>query len=194
MTFLFDIGNVLLKLHFENYHAKVLGDANAPLPDKLGVLKDPYETGQISDNEFVTKSLQILKSDLSPQDYTKAWQDIFSPNDPMWEVVEKLQADGHRLILFSNTNALHSTFFLEKYEVFQHFPHHHFSQEVGAIKPHDDFYQKAIDTYDLIPAETAYLDDLPENIATGKAFGFQSWQYDLNDHASCLDWLKSLGI
>ncbi|MDG2323476.1 MAG: HAD-IA family hydrolase [Akkermansiaceae bacterium] len=194
MTFLFDIGNVLLKLHFENYRAKVLGDANTPLPDKLGILKDPYETGHISDNEFVTKSLQILKSNLSPQDYTEAWQDIFSPNVPMWEVVEKLQTDGHRLILFSNTNALHSTFFLEKYEVFQHFPHHHFSQEVGAIKPHDDFYQKAVDTYDLIPAETAYLDDLPENITTGKAFGFQSWQYDFNAHASCLDWLKSLGV
>lgn len=194
MTFLFDIGNVLLKLHFEKYRAKVLGDANTPLPDELGILKDPYETGQISDDEFVTKSLKILKSNLSPQDYTEAWQDIFSPNDPMWEVVEKLRTDGHRLILFSNTNALHSTFFLEKYEVFQHFPHHHFSQEVGAIKPHDDFYQKAVDTYDLIPVETAYLDDLPENIATGKAFGFLCWQYDFNDHTSCLDWLKSLGI
>jgi len=194
MTFLFDIGNVLLKLHFENYHAKVLGDANAPLPGELGVLKDPYETGRISDEEFVTRSLEILKSGLTRQAYTDAWQDIFSPNAPMWEVVERLHSDGHRLILFSNTNALHTTYFLKKYRIFQHFHHHHFSQEVGAIKPHDDFFHKAVNSFNLVPAETAYLDDLPENIATGNRFGFKSWQYDFNDHAPCLDWLNSLRV
>ena len=192
MTFLFDIGNVVLKLHFENFHRKVLGAPNAPIPSELDKLKDPYETGEISDDEFVSRSLQILNSDLSPDVFTEAWQDIFSPNTPMWDVVNQLHADGHRLILFSNTNALHSTHFLEKYEVFQHFHHHHFSQEVSAIKPHADFYQKAVETYDLVPSETAYLDDLPENIATGKDFRFHSWQYDFNNHEACLDWLKSL--
>lgn len=194
MNFLFDIGNVLLKLHFENFHTRVLGDPAAPVPAGLDELKDPYETGKISNEEFVTQSLQILNSDLSPQEFTDAWLNIFSPNTPMWELVEKLRNNGHRLILFSNTNALHSNFFLKEYEVFDHFPHHHFSQEVGAIKPYDDFYQKAVETYDLAPGDTIYLDDLPDNIATGKAFGFHSWQYDFNRHEACLDWLKQFDL
>ncbi len=190
MTFLFDIGNVLLKLHFERFHQAVLGAPDAPLPDDLLALKDPYETGAITCDQFVTQSLAILQSDLSPSEFTAAWEDIFTLNQPMWEVVRRLHKEGHRLILFSNTNAIHARAFLKKFPDFSLFHHHHFSQEVGAIKPNDDFYQKAIDTYQLIPNETLYFDDLPENIDTGKRLGFQSWQYDLTDHQAALDWLE----
>ena len=192
MTFLFDIGNVLLKLHFENFHRKVVGHEQAPLPSQLAQLKDPFETGAITDEEFVTRSVELLGDQITPEAFTEAWLNIFSLNDPMWEVVQKLHHDGHRLILFSNTNGLHTRHFLGKYPGFSLFHHHHFSQEVGAIKPHADFYQKAVDTYQLDPADTAYLDDLPENVATGKQFGFQCLQYDLNDHEACLKWLDSL--
>lgn len=191
MTFLFDIGNVLLKLHFENFHRKVLGQANAPLPSSLDALKDPFETGALSDEEFVARSVELLGPDLTPEIFTEAWQDIFSLNDPMWDVVRMLHQGKHRLILFSNTNGIHTRYFLSKYPEFSLFDHHHFSQEVGAIKPHPEFYQKAVDTYQLDPADTLYLDDLPENIATGKEFGFHSWQYDLNDHDACLKWLAA---
>ena len=190
MTFLFDIGNVLLNLHFERFHDAVLPAHLDDLAESLLSLKDPYETGRISNDEFVQRSLDFLKSDLDPKFFASAWQDIFSPNAPMWKVAQKLHADGHRLILFSNTNALHAEKFLADHSVFSLFHHHHFSQEVGAIKPHPDFYQVAIDEYDLSPKETIYLDDLPENIATGRDFGFQSFQYDLNDHEACLAWLR----
>ena len=190
MTFLFDIGNVLLNLHFERFYDAVLPAHLDDFPEAMLSLKDPYETGVISDDEFVSRSLNFLKSDLSAEKFSAAWQDIFSPNKPMWEVAEKLHTEGHRLILFSNTNALHAEKFLADHAIFALFHHHHFSQDVGAIKPHPDFYQVAIDEYDLSPKETIYLDDLPENIATGRDFGFQSFQYDLNDHEACLEWLK----
>jgi FMN phosphatase YigB (HAD superfamily) len=136
MTFLFDIGNVLLKLHFENFHRKVVGHEQAPLPSQLAQLKDPFETGAITDEEFVTRSVELLGDQITPEAFTEAWLNIFSLNDPMWEVVQKLHHDGHRLILFSNTNGLHTRHFLGKYSGFSLFNHHHFSQEVGAIKPH----------------------------------------------------------
>jgi len=194
MTFLFDIGNVLLKLHFERFHNIILGAPDAPLPDNLISLKDPYETGAITCDEFVTQSLNTLKNGLTPECFTRAWEDIFSLNEPMWEVVRHLNEKGHRLILFSNTNAIHARHILATYPEFSLFDHHHFSQEVGALKPHDPFYQKALEHYDLVPAETFYLDDLLENIAAGKRFGFQSWQYDFQNHQACLDWLKRQGI
>ncbi|MGJ8698262.1 MAG: HAD-IA family hydrolase [Verrucomicrobiaceae bacterium] len=190
MTFLFDIGNVLLNLHFDRFHNAVLPVGEEELPPGMAPLKDPLETGSISNDEFVSRSLDILKTNLSPQEFIRAWQDVFSINNPMVRVVDQLKADNHRLILFSNTNGLHAERFLAEYRVFDHFDHHHFSHDVGAIKPHPDFYQVAIDEYDLTPSETIYLDDLPENIATGRDFGFQSFQYDINDHQPCLDWLR----
>jgi putative hydrolase of the HAD superfamily len=194
MTFLFDIGNVLLKLHFERFHQAVVGAPDAPLPSGLGSLKDPFETGRMSDDEFVDRSLAVLPSDLTRESFVAAWQDIFSANDPMWAVVEQLKGSDHRLILFSNTNNLHAEAFLTRFRVFDHFHHHHFSHNVGALKPEPEFYQRAIDDFKLVPGETFYLDDLPENIATGREFGFTSWQYDHHDHGACLDWFDRHNI
>ena len=197
MTFLFDIGNVLLKLHFERFHQVVFG-LPTPLPPEphipkiLDNINAPYETGELSCDDFVTRSLAAIPQKLTSPEFIAAWNDIFSLNAPMWDVVRHLKENGHRLILFSNTNTLHARAFLAQHSEFSLFDHHHFSQDVGANKPHDAFYQKALDQYHLVPAETFYLDDLPANIATGKRFGFQSWQYNLNDHPACLDWLSKI--
>lgn len=190
MTILFDIGNVLLNLHFERFHETVLSDGQTNLPEEMLALKDPYESGQISDEDFITRSLDLLDSPLTREEFTSAWQDIFSLNKPMWDVVRQLQAANHRLILFSNTNAIHAEYFLKTYPSFSLFHNHHFSHETGANKPDPVFYENAIHDYDLIPEQTLYLDDLAENIDTGIALGFRCHQYDRQDHASALIWLE----
>lgn len=190
MTFLFDIGNVLLNLHFDRFHSAILPAGQTDLPDEMLALKDPYESGQMSDQDFIRKSTAMLEKNLTEEEFKRAWQDIFSANQPMWEVVRKLHAEGHRLILFSNTNALHAEAFLRDFEIFNLFHHHHFSHDTGANKPDPLFYENAIRDYDLIPSETLYFDDLPENIDTGVALGFQSFQYDLNNHAAAEEWLS----
>lgn len=194
MTFLFDIGNVLLKLHFDRFHTAVLGAPQTPLPPALDELKLPYESGGIDDHQFITRSLANLPLPLEREQFIAAWQDIFSVNEPMWELVQVLKDQGHRLILFSNTNNLHATSFLSRFPGFAHFDHHHFSHEVKALKPDPSFYQTALDQYRLDPSETLYLDDLAENISTGREFGFSCWQYDLDDHPAFLSWLARQGI
>lgn len=194
MTILFDIGNVLLKLDFSRFHTAVLGNEEALLPEDLAGLKDPYESGVIVDAEFVARCLDGLSSSLTPGQFTAAWQDVFSPNKPMWAVVRQFKALGHRLILFSNTNGLHSAHFLSEIPVFRHFDAHHFSHEVGVMKPDPEFYRKAIERFELVPSETIYIDDLAENIATGRRFGFKCWQYEAERHDACLLWLEGQGV
>jgi FMN phosphatase YigB (HAD superfamily) len=60
------------------------------------------------------------------------------------------------------------------------------------IKPHPPIYQHAVDTHDLDPQSTLYIDDLPQNIATGREFGFHCHQYDLRNHAAFERWLAFL--
>ncbi len=189
MNFLFDIGNVLLLLDFPSFENTLYPEG---IPPELWQCKDPYETGQMSDEEFIQKGLTSAPAGITEEQFTEAWNGIFSPHQPMWELAKRLKEEGHTLILFSNTNALHAASFLEKFEVFQHFDHHHFSQEVGAIKPDPIFYTSAIDQYQLVPAETVYFDDLAENIATGEALGFQCHQYDYRQHQEALNWLAEI--
>jgi putative hydrolase of the HAD superfamily len=193
MTFLFDIGRVLLDFDFEPPLARLLPPGTESRRARLALMldrKDEFETGAIDPESFIAWALEVLGSDASPDEFRHAWRHIFTPNLPMWQAVRELAAAGHRLILFSNTNAIHCPWAFEHYSQFSLFPEAVLSFEVGAVKPHPAIYQYAIATYQLDPATTLYIDDLAENIATGRAHGFHCFQYDLANHHAFLQWLR----
>jgi putative hydrolase of the HAD superfamily len=153
--------------------------------------KDEFEAGRIAPEDYIPWALGVMESTATHDEFRHAWCDIFTPNQPMWSCVEQLAADGHKLILFSNTNAIHCPWVLEEYPVFSHFHGGVLSFEVGEIKPHDAIYQHAIDAWSLDPRETLYIDDLPENTATGERLGFRCHTYDARKHDDFLAWLHT---
>lgn len=194
MTFLFDIGKVLLDFHFEPSLAKLLPPGTPNPEDRLADLiekKDDFEAGRISKEDYIPWAIGRLGSEVSEEEFCGAWQNIFKPVDAMWRVVESLAAGGHRLILFSNTNGIHCPWIFENYDIFRHFPEAILSYETGSIKPEGAIYDYAIEKHRLIPEETRYIDDLPANIAAGRSYGFRSWQYDLHDHPAFERWLSA---
>ncbi len=197
MTFLFDIGRVLLDFDFESSLARLL-PPDTPNPaarlSRLLDRKDEFEAGRIDVHSYTAWALGVLESDATPDEFHEAWRDIFTPNKPMWRCVRKLSAAGHRLILFSNTNGIHVPWIYDAYPDFSLFDEAVFSFRAGNIKPHPEIYQHAIGHHALVPGETLYIDDLPDNAATGRTMGFHTWQYDLRDHDSFEHWLSSFPI
>jgi glucose-1-phosphatase len=197
MTFLYDIGRVLLDFHFESSLARLFPEGTTDVHDRLERLlarKDEFETGRIDVDTYTQWALGVMETDATAEQFHHYWQRIFTPNKPMWETVRNLSAKGHRLILFSNTNAIHCPWVFEFYPEFSIFDGAVLSFDTGFIKPEPEIYQYAVDKYQLVPDETLYIDDLPQNIATGKDFGFHCFQYDLKDHDSFEHWLASFPI
>ena len=193
MTFLFDIGNVLLHVDFDHSLGLLFPDPPADLPQRLELamsFKDELETGRVPAQAFLDRTSEILGYHGPRERFLQAWCEVFEPIEPMWRCVDQLAADGHRLVLFSNTNGIHMDYALAEYDVFRHFPDAVFSHLIGAMKPDAAFYQHAIDTLGIDPASTIYIDDLPENIATGRRFGLQCWQYHHKEHDAFLGWLE----
>lgn len=192
MTFLFDIGRVLLDFNFEASLSRLLpaevADPSARL-ERLLARKDEFEAGGIDAETYIRWALEVLGSSSSPQDFREAWCHIFTPNEPMWARVRQLKAQGHRLILFSNINSIHSPWIFDEFPEFALFDGAVMSFEAGFIKPNPAIYRHAIAKYELIPEETLYIDDLPANAAAGREAGFRTWQYDLNEHAAFEAWL-----
>ncbi|MBG7608194.1 MAG: HAD family phosphatase [Verrucomicrobia bacterium] len=190
--FLFDIGKVLLDFNFETSLTTLL-PAGHPDPaaalSKLLAKKDDFEAGLISVGDYTNWALETMESTATPEQFHTAWQNIFTPNIPMWEAARSLAAQGHRLILFSNTNAIHCPKVFEDFPKFSLFHGSILSFEVNSIKPHPEIYQHAIDKYALVPEKTLYIDDLPANIATGNQFGFKTHQYILTNHTAFEQWL-----
>ena len=190
--FLFDIGKVLLDFDFETSLSQLLPPDHAAPHAALAKLlekKDDFEAGRISTMDYTDWALDTLESEATPDQFHRAWQEIFTPNLPMWEAVRSLRADGHRLILFSNTNAIHCPYIFDAYPEFSLFHGAVMSFEAGSIKPEPEICRHAIEKYSLNPAETLYIDDLPANIAAGKDFGFIAHPYDLQNHQAFEQWL-----
>ena len=192
MNFLFDIGRVLLDFDFETSLSKLLPDKVDHPRQRLECLltrKDDFESGAIDPDAYIEWALDIMESEAGPDEFIAAWRDIFTPNQPMWARVRQLHSADHKLILFSNTNAIHVPWIFETWPEFELFHGDVLSFEVGQIKPHPAIYQYAIEHHGLSPSETLYIDDLPENIEAGRAAGFNSWQYELNNHQAFELWL-----
>ena len=197
MNFLYDIGRVLLDFDFEASLSRLLpADCVNPRArlERLLERKGEFEAGQVEADAYIDWALGVIGSGASADQFRDAWRDIFTPNEPMWQCVRQLAAKGHRLILFSNINSIHCPWIFEKYPEFSLFDAAVLSYEVGAIKPHAGIYTHALEAHGLDPAATLYIDDMPENIEAGRAFGFHCWQYDLRDHASFEKWLGNFKL
>lgn len=196
-TFLFDIGRVLLDFDFESSLARLIPQGvSKPHERILKILeqKDALENGQIDPISFADWALKILESNATREQFYQAWQHIFTINKPMWHCVRKLARNNHSLILISNINAIHCPWIFTTYPEFAFFEHRILSFEVGLLKPELAIYQYAIDTYQLDPAATIYIDDQPQNIISGQKLGFQCWQYNLNYHSAFEAWLEKMLI
>ena len=187
-AFLFDIGNVILGFDF-GIAIERLRDFGITHDDPLShisEIKERYEAGGIDDEEFVELAIADLGFTGSGTDFIAIWQDIFHENEPMVESIRALADQGRPLFLLSNTNGLHVEHILRQYPIFSVFAGGVYSHEAKSMKPAPPMYEQAIERFGLSPAETLYVDDLPANIETGLALGFQTHQYDLRDHAAFL--------
>lgn len=192
VNFLFDIGRVLLDFDFEPSLARLVPAGIADRDERLSRMlerKDEFETGRISVESYISWAIEVLGSQATQDEFSHAWRHIFTPNEPMWARLRQLAVDGHRMILFSNINGIHCPWLFNEYPEFNLFQGAVLSYETGFIKPQPEIYRYAIENHGLIPEETLYIDDLPQNIATGQALGFRTWQYDIHDHSAFETWL-----
>jgi glucose-1-phosphatase len=175
-AFLFDIGNVLVRFDFTHALARLADMSSVPViqvPGLLTPLKDAVESGQMSDDDFIAQSIAKLGFRGGRNDFIDLWGDIFTEHEPMNAVVQHL-AGQHPLYLFSNTSGLHKEWLFERFDVFRHFKDGVYSYEARSSKPNEGMYHEAIRRF--------YIDDLVDNITTGRRLGFVSHQYDARQH------------
>ena len=195
MTFLFDIGNVIVGVDFIPALIRLIPEGTENIADRLDTLierKDEFEAGRIDPDVYFSWAAKTLGFTGDQTTFLQAWTDIFSLNLPMWKSIESLHEAGHQLILFSNIQKAHINYLQENYPIFQKFNGGILSYQTGHIKPEAEIYQLAIDQYNLTPEETGYIDDLPANIEGGKKAKLICHQYDSNHHEAFQTWINQL--
>lgn len=195
-AFLFDIGNVLVTFDFEPALAAARRRSRRPTLEgfrEIERLKRQLESGAMADQPFIEEAMEAIGFEGDAAEFRHLWNDVFAPNQPMWPVVESL-AQRFPLFLLSNTNGLHMEHLHASFDVLRHFKDGIYSHSAGCMKPGEEIFHMATSRFGLDPARTIYIDDLPDNVATGVRLGFDTIGYSPQHHGRFLRALEERGI
>jgi HAD superfamily hydrolase (TIGR01509 family) len=174
-TIFFDLGNVLIFFDFPKMLKQMSSCTGIPVEtirQMLDTQAKLYETGRLSDDELVENFQRVAPTTFTKEAFLHAASDIFTPNEPMFSLLDALKR--HRLMLLSNTSPAHFHFLRQRYPILDLFDGYVLSYEVGAAKPDPKIFRHALEKAGCAPQECFYTDDLPENIAAAKSHGIDS--------------------
>jgi putative hydrolase of the HAD superfamily len=100
-----------------------------------------------------------------------------SLNEEMLGWVVALQNAGFRTAILSNMVWEILGYMRQEFGWLAHFHHHTWSCELGIGKPDPAIYIHTCEKLDILPAETLFLDDKPENIAGAEEVGLHAIQF-----------------
>ena len=181
MLYIFDLGNVIVDIDFN----RVLGTwsdlARVPLARlkqsfTMGAVFHQHERGEISDEEFAKAMCHDMELPLSYEQFAHGWQAVFVALRPeVIDIMKTLREQGHRVVVLSNTNALHTTFWPGEYpEIYAAADHVYLSQEMGMRKPEARIYQRVLESEGFSAADAVFFDDNADNIEGANQLGITS--------------------
>ena len=181
MLYIFDLGNVIVDIDFN----RVLGTwsdlTRIPLATlqqhfTMGEAFHQHERGEISDEDFAAAMCHEMNMSLSYEQFSHGWQAVFVALRPeVIAIMQKLREQGHRVVVLSNTNRLHTTFWPDEYpEIRAVADHIYLSQEMGMRKPEARIYQSVLDAEGFAADDTVFFDDNADNIAGANQLGITS--------------------
>ncbi len=149
------------------------------IPKRIGAtgLVPRFESGQVPPEQFVEQLCRVLDVQLEYARFCEIWNCIFLPDPLIPESLLEGLRRRHRLLLLSNTNAIHFPMVRGTYPLLRHFDDYVLSYEVGAMKPSPLIYAEAIARARCAPEECFFTDDIPEYIAGARLAGMDAVQF-----------------
>ena len=198
---IFDFGNVIAFFDYlrawERFGRR-LGRTGAELGALLqqrGLveLHRRFESGQIAPEAFAESLMAMGQFELPYAEFVAIWQDIFQLNEPVARLVASLKSSGYPLLVGSNTNVIHSSYFRQKFvPPFDHFDRLILSHEVGHMKPDRRFYEACVTAANRPPSSCVFIDDLLENVEGARQAGLDAIHYVTT--RKLIDELRSRGV
>ena len=179
---IFDLGKVLIHFDFQRSYREMEAVCPYPateIPQRLRPtgLVERFETGLIDPQDFVAELSRILDLNVDYETFCRIFNGIFT--DPLIpeSMIEGLAA-RHRMVILSNTNAIHFEMLRKSFPALRHFHDLVLSYEVKAMKPQPEIYRAALDRAGCHPSECFYTDDIAEYVEGARRLGIDAEQFE----------------
>lgn len=185
---MFDLGGVIMTIDqpsaVKRFREIGLADAEKRLDPytQSGIFGD-LEEGKITAGEFIAAMEKLTGRKLTFDECKYAWRG-YTKEVPARNIkaLDKLRAEGYRLILISNTNpfmidwAMSSDFSGDGRSLAEFFDALYMSYRMKMMKPDERMFREIISKENIKPEETLFVDDGPKNICVGRELGFHTLQ------------------
>ena len=193
----FDLGKVLVDFDYSIAARRIAERSTQPPEDLHTFLSSSpllvqFETGLVTRREFFEQVRNVTGFRGDIREFGEMFADIFTEIPPMIELHAELRQRGFKTYIFSNTNDLAIEHIRRNFPFFKNFDGHIFSYEIKSMKPGAEIYEALERMSGKRGTEIFYIDDRPENIATGAARGWQTVLHETPEKTCAV--LKSFGL
>ena len=180
-TLIFDLGKTLIPFDFGRGYAaleRLCGVPAAEIPKRIGAeLVNDFEAGLIEPDDFVERFSRQLGFSLEYGRFCDIWSSIFLPDPFIPEELLRALKARYRLLLLSNTNAIHFRMLEATYPLLRQFDEMILSYKVKALKPSPAIYREAIARSGCAAGECFYTDDIPAYVEAARREGIDAVQF-----------------
>ena len=185
-TVIFDLGKVIIPFDFMRGYQGLGGICGLSVPEirsRIGStdLVQRFECGLVEPADFVSQLSALLELRIEYNEFCRIWSSIFLP-DPL--IPESLLAGlsrRYKLMLLSNTNAIHFDMLEKTYPLLRHFHEKILSHEVRAMKPSPAIYREAIARAGCPAEEIFFTDDIADYVEAAKREGIDAVQFQSSE-------------
>jgi 2-haloacid dehalogenase len=176
---IFDLGKVLLNFDYGIAIRRIQGRSKMSI-GQLHQLIDQspllyrFETNLLTTEQFFAEVQAVAGFSGDFAEFAEMFGDIFTPIGPMVQLHQDLRQAGVPAYIFSNTNYLAVEHIRRRYPFFQDFDGYVLSCDHQVMKPDPRLYEVVETVAGARGCELVYIDDRPENVATGLARNWQS--------------------
>lgn len=182
-TVIFDLGKVLIPFDFSRGYRAMEKHCNYPaaeIPKRIATtdLVNRFETGLVEPRDFVEELSRILDLRITYGQFCEIWSSIFLPDTLVPDHLVAGIGERYRLLVLSNTNAIHFAMVRQSYPILRHFDDLVLSYEVKSMKPAPAIYLEAIARAQCRPEECFYVDDIPAYVEGARRQGIDAVQFE----------------
>lgn len=179
---IFDIGGVIVDCDTDRLIHQVAQLLHRSFEEVQAVIYHealllPFELGQIKPQTYYEGLRERLKLPWTYAQFVRVWNDIFTENDEVRAIVQRLRA-GYKLSALTNTNELHIEYLRATIPSLALFETVTASCEVGLRKPDPHIYRLALTRAGMAAGQAVYVDDRPELVEAGKVVGLTGIRFE----------------
>ena len=145
-----------------------------------------FEKGIIMASTFREEVKNYLNISISDAFFDEMWNSmLYDIPERRINLVKQLKQNYH-VYLLSNTNEIHYDMFVRDlqlrygYREFDNlFDKAFFSFALHLAKPDPDIYRFVLDSYDMLPEQTLFIDDTDENIESARSLGIHTLKVEM---------------